>query len=61
MSMDTETMTAPNQAVPNAELAWRHRRCRDALAVAAPTAGGLLVFSPRNLYYLAGTLATGLM
>lgn len=53
--------TAPNQAVPQAELAWRHRRCREALAVAAPTASGLLVFSPRNLYYLAGTLATGLM
>jgi len=48
-------------AVPLAEIAWRHRRCRDALADVAPTAGGLLVFSPRNLYYLAGTIASGVM
>ena len=51
----------PAHAVPHAELAWRHRRCRAALAKAAPAAGGLLVFSPRNLYYLSGTLASGIM
>ena len=47
--------------MPLAELAWRHRRCRDALAAVAPAAGGLLAFSPRNIYYLTGTLATGVI
>jgi Xaa-Pro aminopeptidase len=59
--MDSSNSANPAQAVPLAELTWRHRRCREALAHVAPAAGGLLVFSPRNLYYLAGTLASGVM
>ncbi len=46
-------------AVPPEELAWRRERCRWALAGAAPEAGGVLVFSRLNIYYLTGTYGAG--
>jgi Xaa-Pro dipeptidase len=43
------------------ELASRHERCRWALAGVAPEAGGVLVFSRLNIYYLTGTYGAGLL
>ncbi|MGE4468997.1 MAG: M24 family metallopeptidase [Desulfovibrio sp.] len=45
--------------VPEAELALRWNRCRALLREQAPEAGGLLVFSRVNIFYLTGTLASG--
>lgn len=45
--------------VPQTELAVRWNRCRELLRQQAPEAGGLLVFSRVNIYYLSGTLANG--
>lgn len=43
-----------------AELSARHARCRELLTRLAPEAGGMLVCSRIEIYYLTGTLASGL-
>lgn len=53
-------MFAALERIPALELASRHARCRDLLARLAPEAGGMLVSSRLEIYYLTGTLATGL-
>ncbi len=52
-------MTSQEDLVPREELERRHERCRWALAGVAPEAGGLLVFSRLNIYYLTGTYGAG--
>jgi len=52
-------MTTEDGLVSREELARRHERCRRELAGAAPEAGGLLVFSRLNIYYLTGTYGAG--
>lgn len=52
------TITA-QERLPQEEMRSRHARTRQLLARHAPTAGGLLVTSPLNIYYLTGTLGTG--
>jgi Xaa-Pro aminopeptidase len=47
--------------VPAAELERRQERCRAALGRVAPEAGGLLVFSRLNIFYLSGTYAAGVL
>lgn len=47
--------------LPEAEMVLRHGKCREALAVVAPEAGGLLVFSRLAIYYLTGTWASGVL
>ncbi len=54
-------MTKGDELVPRAELERRHERCRAALAQVAPAAGGLLVFSRLNVYYLTGTWGAGVL
>lgn len=46
--------------MPAEELHSRHSRLRAELAAHTPKAGGILVSSPLSIYYLTGTLATGL-
>ncbi|MDR2727112.1 MAG: M24 family metallopeptidase [Deltaproteobacteria bacterium] len=50
-------MSTVYEQLPAGEVALRHERCRTLLDARLPEAGGLLLFSPINLYYLAGTLA----
>jgi Xaa-Pro dipeptidase len=45
--------------IPTEELALRHARCRRLLRELTPEAGGLLVFSRTQVYYLTGTLGMG--
>lgn len=45
--------------IPQRELDRRHTVCRDHLQTLAPEAGGLLVFSRLNIYYLTGTMGQG--
>jgi Xaa-Pro dipeptidase len=45
--------------IPTEELALRHERCRCLLRELCPQAGGLLVFSRPQVYYLTGTLGMG--
>jgi Xaa-Pro aminopeptidase len=52
-------MTSREGSIPREELERRHERCRWALAGVAPEAGGLLVFSRLNIYYLTGTYGAG--
>ena len=47
-------------ALPLSELRARWARCRDLLREHLPAAGGLVVFSRLNIYYLTGTFANGL-
>ena len=47
--------------VPSEELARRYERCRRLLQQYAPDAGGMLVVSRINIYYLTGTLGWGLV
>ena len=49
------------ERLPEAELRLRQKRCREFLAETAPEAGGLLVLGRTNVYYLTGTLASGLL
>ena len=49
------------ERIPLQELQHRHARCRRILAQTLPEAGGLLVCSRLNIYYLTGTLADGLL
>ncbi|MGN0008803.1 MAG: M24 family metallopeptidase [Desulfovibrionaceae bacterium] len=46
-------------SLPHEELALRLEACRGWCARLAPEAGGMLVFSRLNIYYLTGTLAEG--
>ncbi|HDQ40436.1 MAG TPA: aminopeptidase P family protein [Desulfonatronum sp.] len=48
------------ERIPRSELELRWERCRSLLRVLAPEAGGLLVFSRLNSYYLSGTWPNGL-
>lgn len=45
--------------VPLSELEVRWAKCRTLLRETAPDAGGLLVFSRVNIFYLSGTLGSG--
>jgi Xaa-Pro dipeptidase len=54
-------MSTIRQWVPAGELERRQERCRAALKAVAPEAGGLLVFSRLNIFYLAGTYAAGVL
>lgn len=47
--------------LPDAELAGRWKRCRELLGQLVPEAGGLLVFSRLNIYYLSGSFANGML
>ena len=49
------------EQMPAEELTLRHARLRALLHSQTPTAGGLMVFSRVNLYYLTGTMAAGLL
>lgn len=54
-----------SERIPLKELQHRHQRCRQLCATLAPEAlreaGGLLVFSRLNIYYLTGTLGGGVL
>jgi Xaa-Pro aminopeptidase len=54
-------MTSQDGHVPRAEIERRQERCRWELAGAAPAAGGLLVFSRLNIFYLSGTFVGGVL
>jgi Xaa-Pro dipeptidase len=54
-------MESPGHHLPIEELELRWAGCRRAMAAVAPDCSGLLVFSRINLYYLTGTLASGLL
>lgn len=58
-------MFTPSERIPLEELHKRHDRCRELCAALAPqtqhAAGGLLVFSRINIYYLSGTLGGGVL
>lgn len=58
---DTTTVHTPIEVIPPDELLIRHARCREMLALHAPQACGLLVFSRVNIYYLTGTLGNGVL
>jgi Xaa-Pro aminopeptidase len=47
--------------IPKEELVRRHEACRHHLQAVAPGAGGLLVFSRLNIYYLTGTMGQGVL
>ena len=49
------------ERLPEAEMLARQEACRAHLAVVAPEAGGLLVFSRLAIYYLTGTWANGVL
>ena len=51
----------PQEGVPHEEIERRQERCRWELAGVAPEAGGLLVFSRLNIYYLTGTYGAGVL
>jgi len=48
------------EPVPLPELEERWRRCRLLISEIVPGAAGLIVFSRLNIYYLSGTLGSGL-
>jgi len=52
-------MTSQAGSFSREEMERRHERCRWALAGVAPEAGGLLVFSRLNIYFLSGTFVGG--
>ncbi|MEF2230426.1 MAG: Xaa-Pro peptidase family protein [Pseudodesulfovibrio sp.] len=54
-------MFEPNQPVPSAELKRRQDAVRTHLQTVAPEAGGILVFSRLNIYYLTGTFGQGVL
>ena len=54
-------MTSREGQVPRVEIERRQERCRWELAGVAPEAGGLLVFSRLNIYYLTGTYGAGVL
>ena len=56
-----ETMFLAGELLPDGERLARQARCRNLLAERLPEAGGLILFSRLNIYYLTGTLANGLL
>ena len=52
-------MFAPLEVLPQEEVERRHSRLRQELKRLCPDAGGMLVFSRLNIYYLTGSLAAG--
>ncbi len=48
------------EQIPAEELLYRQERCRSLLVALVPDAGGLLLSSRLEIYYLTGTLANGL-
>lgn len=54
-------MFTPLAVIPETELEMRWRKCRRFLTETAPDAGGLLVFSRLNIYYLSGTMGQGVL
>lgn len=54
-------MTDAFVKLPLSEIEKRHNVIRRLLASELPSAGGLLVFSPINIYYLSGSLASGVL
>jgi len=53
-------MFIASELLPEEERLARQTRCRRLLAERVPEAGGLMLFSRLNIYYLTGTLANGL-
>ncbi len=47
--------------LPLEEAQQRHEKCRQELAIQAPHATGMLLFSRTNIYYLTGTRANGIL
>ncbi len=47
--------------IPSEELVRRHEAVRTHLQTVAPNAGGILVFSRLNIYYLTGTFGQGVL
>jgi Xaa-Pro dipeptidase len=54
-------MFIAGELLPDNERLARQARCRKLLAECTPEAGGLMLFSRLNIYYLTGTLANGLL
>ena len=54
-------MFEPNRPVPVPELKRRQDAVRTHLQTVAPEAGGILVFSRLNIYYLTGTFGQGVL
>jgi Xaa-Pro dipeptidase len=55
-----ETMFIAGELLPDEERLARQARCRRLLAERVPEAGGMMLFSRLNIYYLTGTYANGL-
>ena len=53
-------MFTAGELLPDKERLARQARCRQLLAERVPEAGGLMLFSRLNIYYLTGTYANGL-
>ncbi len=49
------------EVLPKDEMERRHNMCRTLCQELSPDAGGLLVFSRLNIYYLTGTLGNGIL
>lgn len=49
-----------SENLPARELALRWQRCRALMDKLAPEAGGLMVFSPLNIFYFTGIMNSGL-
>ncbi len=54
-------MFEPVATIPAEELTRRHNAVRTHLQTVAPEAGGILVFSRLNIYYLTGTFGQGVL
>jgi Xaa-Pro dipeptidase len=54
-------MFAAGEVLPDEERLARQTRCLKLLAERVPEAGGMLLFSRVNIYYLTGTFANGLL
>ncbi len=53
--------TIYSEKLPLEEMQRRHGLCRDLCHQLQPSAGGLLIFSRLNIYYLTGTYADGVL
>lgn len=47
------------ERIPQKEIQWRWKRCRNILSELLPQAKGLLIFSRLNIYYLSGHWGAG--
>ncbi len=54
-------MFKPLAVIPETELEMRWRKCRRFMIETAPEAGGMLVFTRLNIYYLSGTMGQGVL